>query len=112
RFCRTTLFRKGHEMTRLHTNRRGFLKTAGVVMAGTGLAGLAGPAPAADAQSKGAPHAAELGWRLGCQAWSFNEVSFYEAIDRTASLGLHFIEAFPNQKLSPSKPEVRFNEAL
>ena len=40
------------------------------------------------------------GWRLGIQAWTFNRYSFYEAIDKTASLGLDWIEAYPNQRLS------------
>lgn len=44
-------------------------------------------------------------WRLGCQLWSFNRFSFMEAIDKTASLGLKFAEAFPNQRLSADLPE-------
>ena len=35
------------------------------------------------------------GWRLGVQAWTFNRFTFYEAIDKTASLGLEWIEAYP-----------------
>ncbi|AQT69275.1 Xylose isomerase-like TIM barrel [Anaerohalosphaera lusitana] len=40
------------------------------------------------------------GWRLGTQAWSFNRFTFYEGLDKTRSLGLDYIEAYPGQKLS------------
>jgi sugar phosphate isomerase/epimerase len=92
-------------------DRRTFLKAAGVVGAAAGVAGLGGPAWAA-AEGKGAPHAAKLGWRLGCQAWTFNSLTFYDAIDRTAALGLHYIEAFPGQRLSTDKPEAKVGEGL
>lgn len=47
------------------------------------------------------------GWRLGVQAWTFNRFTFYEAVDKTASLGLDWIEAYPNQRLSKEKPDMR-----
>ena len=37
---------------------------------------------------------------MGCQAWTFNSYTFFDAIDKTAGLGLHYIEAFPGQKTS------------
>ena len=43
---------------------------------------------------------------MGCQAYSFNKFTFFEAVDKTQSLGLHCIEAYPGQKLSPEKPDV------
>jgi sugar phosphate isomerase/epimerase len=90
---------------RHHVDRRTFLRAAGVATAGAGLLGMGGALPAAGERGKGAPHADKLGWRLGCQAWTFNNVTFYEAMDNTAALGLHYIEAFPGQKLSPDKPD-------
>jgi len=42
-----------------------------------------------------------LGWRLGTAAWSFNRFSFFEAVDKTAALGLHYMEAFEGQRISP-----------
>jgi sugar phosphate isomerase/epimerase len=96
-------------MTTQHVNRRTFLLAAGAVTAG---AGLAGSRLWAAEKGKGAPHAEKLGWRLGCQAWTFNDVTFYDAIDKTALLGLHYIEAFPGQKLSPDKPDVKFGEGM
>jgi len=49
------------------------------------------------------------GWRLGTQAYTFKEFTLYEAIDKTASLGLDWIEAYPGQRLSREKPNVEFD---
>jgi len=81
-------------------NRRDFLKTSGAVGAGVGLAVLSGSPSAAADLAKGAPNAEKLGWRLGCQAYSFNRFTFFEAVDKTASLGLHCIEGYPSQRIS------------
>jgi sugar phosphate isomerase/epimerase len=61
------------------------------------------------AMAQGAPNAEKLGWRLGCQAYSFNKFTFFEAVDKTASMGLKYIEAYPGQKLSPEKKDVVFD---
>jgi len=58
------------------------------------------------------PPSEKLGWRLGVQAWSFNKFSFFEAVDKTASLGLGWIEAFPGQKLSKERPDARFDHGM
>lgn len=55
---------------------------------------------------------ARLGWRLGTQAWSFHHVTFFEAVNKTAALGLNYIEAYPGQRLSPAEPEVIFDQHL
>jgi len=47
-------------------------------------------------------------WRLGVQAWSFKQFTFYEAVEKTASLGLGWIEAYPGQKLSKDDPNIVF----
>ncbi len=64
------------------------------------------------AVAQGAPNAEKLGWRLGCQAYSFNHFTFFEAVDKTASLGLKYIEAYPGQKLSPEHPELVFDHNM
>jgi sugar phosphate isomerase/epimerase len=92
-------------------NRRGFLQTAGAA-AGLALVSWHDSRAFGFAPAAGAPHAEKLGWRLGCQAYSFNRYTFYEAIDKTASLGLHYIEAYPGQKLSEDKPDAGTNESL
>ena len=53
------------------------------------------------------------GWRVGIQAWTFNRFTLYEAIDKTASLGLDWIEAYPHgQKLSKDKPNIVFGHEM
>ena len=93
-------------------DRRDFFKLTGAVSAAMILADRAGLGLCAADKPRGAPHAEKLGWRLGCQAYSFNRFTFFEAIDKVASLGLHYIEAYPGQKLSQQKPEVKFGEDL
>jgi len=66
----------------------------------------------APAMAQGAPNAEKLGWRLGCQAYSFNRFTFFEAVDKTASLGLKCIEAYPGQKISPEHPELIFDHNM
>jgi sugar phosphate isomerase/epimerase len=85
-------------------NRRNFLKTSAVVSTGMGLAALAGTRIVAGESLNGAPNAEKLGWRLGCQAYSFNQFTFFDAVDKTASLGLHCIEAYPGQRISKELP--------
>jgi len=92
--------------------RRDFLKTAGAAGAGIGFGAAGGARLLAAPPAEGAANAEKLGWHLGCQAYSFNRFTFYEAIDKTASLGLHYIEAYPGQRLSKQKPSVRTNEAM
>ncbi len=54
----------------------------------------------------------KCGWRLGMQTYSFRAYTLYEAIDKSASLGLKYIESYPGQKLSPDKPDVRFGHRM
>jgi sugar phosphate isomerase/epimerase len=84
-------------------NRRAFLR-AGIAL-GAGAA-FAERIPAGEPAGKGAPNAEKLGWRLGCQAWCFNKFTFHDAVAKTASLGLHYIEAYPRQPLSRGKRSV------
>ena len=49
------------------------------------------------------------GFAVGCQAYTFNRFSVFEAIDKTASTGAKVIEFFPGQKLSPAEPDVKFS---
>lgn len=56
--------------------------------------------PGPEFQAAGSPDAEKLGWRLATQAWTFNGVTFFDAIDKTAAIGIKYIEAFPGQKVS------------
>jgi sugar phosphate isomerase/epimerase len=93
-------------------DRRSFLQASIAATAGAGILGVAPTILSAGDETKGAPNADKLGWRLGCQAWTFNDFTFYEAIDKVASLGLHYIEAFPGQKLSADKPSLKMGDGL
>ena len=66
-------------------------------------------AGSAAGQQRGAGHAEGPAWRLGVQAYSFNRFTFFEAIDKVQSLGLHHIEAYPGQRLRPEQPDVKFD---
>ncbi len=52
------------------------------------------------------------GWRLGMQLWTFNRYTFYEAVEKTADLGLTWIQAFPGQKLSSADADLKFDHNL
>ena len=93
-------------------DRRDFLRTTGAFGAGIGLMSLGSSGLFAAPAAKGAPHAEKLGWRLGCQAYSFNRFTFYEAIDKNASLGLHCLEMYPGQTLSKEKADARTDESM
>ena len=93
-------------------DRRSFLKAAGALTAGVSLASWSGARSWAGEAAKGCPNAEKLGWRLGCQAYSFNHYTFYEAIDKVASLGLHWIEAYPGQSMSAEKKDAKIGEGL
>lgn len=44
--------------------------------------------------------AEQLGWKLGVQTYSFNRFTFFEAVDKAASVGLKYVEAYPGQKIA------------
>ncbi len=93
-----------------HVNRRSFLTTAGAV-GGWDRLDRPGSSPFDGRRAgPGAPNAEKLGWQLGCGAWTFHLFSFFEAIDKTAALGLRYIETGPNPKLSKKQPNVTFDE--
>jgi sugar phosphate isomerase/epimerase len=49
------------------------------------------------------------GFAIGCQAWTFNHFSAFEAIDKTAQAGGKVIEFYAGQKLSKDQPDVKFD---
>jgi sugar phosphate isomerase/epimerase len=47
------------------------------------------------------------GWAIGCQAYTFNRFSAFEAIEKTAAAGGKVIEFYPGQKLSKEEPALK-----
>ena len=60
--------------------------------------------PAIRAQEK-------LGWRLGVEAYTFHKYTFFEAVEKTAELGLAFMGALSFQKVSKDIPK-NFDSSL
>jgi len=56
--------------------------------------------------------ATEENWRLGMQAYSFKEFTFFEAVDKTKALYMGYIEVYPGQTLSKEKPDVKTNHDM
>jgi len=49
------------------------------------------------------------GFFIGCQAYTFNRYTVFEAIEKTADAGGKVIEFFPGQKLSKDEPTVNWD---
>jgi sugar phosphate isomerase/epimerase len=47
------------------------------------------------------------GFAIGCQAYTFNRFSAFEAIEKTAQAGGRVIEFYPGQSLSKEEPNLR-----
>lgn len=47
------------------------------------------------------------GFAIGCQAYTFNRFTAFEAIEKTAAAGGRVIEFYPGQSLSPELPGAR-----
>jgi sugar phosphate isomerase/epimerase len=95
----------------LRGDRRLFLKTSGSLMAGAVVGGVPHALFAAGTV-KDASSAQQLGWRLACCAYSFNHLTFYETIDKVASLQLKTLVGFNWQKLSPRTLDAIFSENM
>jgi len=49
------------------------------------------------------------GFAIGCQAYTFNRFTVFEAIEKTASAGAKVIEFYPGQSLSKEESKVLWN---
>jgi sugar phosphate isomerase/epimerase len=52
------------------------------------------------------------GFALGVQAWTFNDFTAFEAIDKTVEAGGKVIEFYPGQKLSADKPGAKVDHNM
>jgi sugar phosphate isomerase/epimerase len=58
------------------------------------------------------PTDAYEGWRLAVQAWTFNRYTFSQAVEKAASLGLGWIEAYPGQQVRPDSKDIVMGPGL
>jgi len=49
------------------------------------------------------------GFAIGCQAYTFNRFTAFEAVEKTALAGAKVIEFYPGQKLSKEQPEAKLD---
>ncbi len=49
------------------------------------------------------------GFALGCQAYTFNRFTAFEAVEKTAMAGGKIIEFYPGQKLSAEQPDLKLH---
>jgi sugar phosphate isomerase/epimerase len=76
------------------------LTLAALLLPGLALTSAAGPLPAD----------CKVGdFVIGCQAYTFNRFSVFEAIEKTSEAGGKTIEFFPGQKLSADEQNVKFD---
>lgn len=90
--------------------RRHFLKVVGLTGVGA-YAGLPATTLAAGPRPERA-YAEKLGWRLGCAAYSYRHLTFFETIDQVAALGLKELVGFNWQQLCPQKSDVKMCESM
>jgi sugar phosphate isomerase/epimerase len=74
-----------------------------------GLAALSAAPFSLHAENKIPADCKTGGFFIGCQAWSFNHFTVFEAIEKTAQSGGKVIEFFPGQKLSKEEPGTSFD---
>jgi sugar phosphate isomerase/epimerase len=63
--------------------------------------------PAAQAQPQIPDDAKIGGFAIGCQAYTFNRFTAFEAIEKTAQAGGKVIEFYPGQALSPEERDLK-----
>src|SRR6266436_4343173 len=51
------------------------------------------------------------GFFIGCQAYTFNHFTVFEAIQKTAEAGGKVIEFYPGQKLSKEEPNISWSHS-
>jgi sugar phosphate isomerase/epimerase len=49
---------------------------------------------------------------VAMQCWTFRKYSFYEAVEKTKTIGIKYLQAYPGQVLSPQQKDVLFDHNL
>ncbi|MHB8865678.1 MAG: TIM barrel protein [Pirellulaceae bacterium] len=96
-----------------HLNRRVFLQTAGVLTAGAALAGTgSGRVLGAEVGKLSTPSAEKIGWQVGIEMYTFRSISFYEALEKIAALGVRHVEPGFFLPLDSNRPGLTTSEKL
>lgn len=73
-------------------------------------AALAAMLTVAGTQAAPIPDEAKInGFAIGCQAYTFNRFTVFEAIEKASEAGAKVIEFYPGQKLSKEEPNVKWD---
>jgi len=90
-----------------------FWAAAAVLLAAVGLAaGTRAAEPEVKPPSLDYRSMERLGWKLSCQAYTFREMSAFEAIDTVHNLGIRYIEFYPGQRFSKEKPDAKLDHNM
>lgn len=54
----------------------------------------------------------KLGWRLGCQAYTFRKLTLFETLDVLSAMGIRYVELYPGQRLSPQHGDTKCNHDM
>jgi sugar phosphate isomerase/epimerase len=81
-----------------------------VIVAGIAAGVLMVASGQARAENKIPEECKQGGFFIGCQAWTWNNFTVFEAIEKTAQAGGKVIEFFPGQKLSKEEPNVSWDQ--
>lgn len=92
----------------LQATRRTFLAQSAALGAAVGLSGFGlHRVHAAAPLLNGTPNTDKLGWRVGFSAYTFRNLTLFEALDQIAAVGLRHAELFSWQKFSPKNPTAK-----
>lgn len=92
--------------------RRDVLKAGALAGAGMTLGFWPGRPARAEAVKTSTPAAEKLGWTLAVQIYTFRRFPFYEAMEKTAELGITCVEPAFFLPLDKDRPELKVNETL
>ena len=94
----------------LQVSRREFIWKTGVLALGVGLGSC--PAALIAEVKSGPPYAANLGWRLSVQHYTYRRFPLLQALGKVAAVGLRYIEVRSNLKLDSDRPGVNADENM
>ncbi len=98
-------------MTRI-LDRRVFLQTTGAALAAATWGGGSRSLWAAPAAALSTPTAAKLGWQVSIATYTFRSMSFYDALEKTAALGVQCVEPGFFLPLDSKQPGLTTSESL